>query len=288
MSGALAVVTAAVLFGTTGTAQALGPAGTTALGVGGLRIAVGAVALWAITGRRPRRPPPADLGWLVLGALGVAGYQPSFFTGTERAGVALGTIVALGSGPLFAGALDALAFRRRPSSSWYVATGLALAGGTMLVAAQGGTLRLEALGIGAAVGAGGSYALYAVATKALIDRGWRSTTALAWQFSLGGLALLPLSLAQPLGWVASVDGVLMLAHLGLVTVGIAYWLYGIGLRTLPTSTAVLLTLAEPVTAATAAVVLLDERLSFLGWLGGATVLAGLATGTRPRSVPPEG
>ena len=38
----------------------------------------------------------------------------------------------------------------------------------------------------------------------------------------------------------------------------------------------MLTLAEPVTAAVAAVVVLDERLDPAGWLGAAIVLAGLA------------
>jgi len=40
-----AVVLAAVLFGTTGTAQELGPSGTTPLGVGAARLAVGGLVL---------------------------------------------------------------------------------------------------------------------------------------------------------------------------------------------------------------------------------------------------
>ncbi len=50
MSGATrpiaAVVTAAVLFGTAGTAQALGPDDATPLGVGATRICIGTVVLW--------------------------------------------------------------------------------------------------------------------------------------------------------------------------------------------------------------------------------------------------
>ena len=283
MSGALAVICAAVLFGTTGTAQALGPDGTTPLGVGGLRIALGAVALWVIAGHGPRRPGRSELGWIALGGLGVAAYQPTFFTGTDRAGVALGTIVALGSGPLFAGLLDGVLFRRRPPPAWFLATGLALVGGAVLVAAQGGAVRLDTVGVLAALGAGLSYAVYAVATKALIERGGSSTAALAWQFTIGAMVLAPFVLTEPLGWATTAAGVAMIAHLGIVTVGIAYWLYGLGLRSLPTSTAVLLTLAEPVTAAIAAVIALDERLPLLGWLGALVVLAGLALGARPRS-----
>ena len=49
-----------------------------------------------------------------------------------------------------------------------------------------------------------------------------------------------------------------------------------GLRTLDTATATTLTLAEPVTAAIFAMVVLDERLSAIEWVGAAIVLAGLA------------
>lgn len=44
----IAVLAAAVLFGTTGTAQALGPESTTPLGVGAARLIVGGTALAAV------------------------------------------------------------------------------------------------------------------------------------------------------------------------------------------------------------------------------------------------
>jgi len=71
-------------------------------------------------------------------------------------------------------------------------------------------------------------------------------------------------------------------------VGLAYVLYGWGLRAVPSSSAVTLTLAEPLTAAIAAVIILDERLRPAGWLGAAVVMSGLvlvgwasARSTRP-------
>lgn len=284
MPGSVAVLLAAVLFGTTGTAQALGPDDTTPLGVGWLRIVVGAAALVAIASRSPRPAWRQHAGWLLVGGVGVAAYQPTFFTGTDRAGVALATIVALGSGPAFAGALDALLFRRRPAASWLRGTAIALAGCALLVAARGGSSVVDAVGVASAIGAGASYALYATAAKVLITRGMESTLALAAMFAIGAVALTPLAIGEPLGWVTSGEGTLMLLHLGVVTVAIAYALYGYGLRSLPTSTAVVLTLAEPVMAAVAGVVVLDERLPALGWVGAAVVVGGLALGGRtPRT-----
>jgi DME family drug/metabolite transporter len=81
----------------------------------------------------------------------------------------------------------------------------------------------------------------------------------------------------------------MVMHLGIVTVAVAYLLYGYGLRSIPASMAATLTLAEPVTAALAGVVVLDEHLTAAGWIGAALVAAGLVlTGVRrpgPRPAP---
>lgn len=277
----LAVVGAAVLFGTTGTARALGPAAATPLGVGTLRLLVGAATLWILARRRPRLARiRGHLPAVGLGALGVAAYQPAFFLGTGRSGVALGTIVALGSGPVFAGALQWAWLRRPPSVVWAAATAVMLAGGVVLVLGRGGGSSFDLLGILGSLTAGLGYALYAMAAKHLIDGGVHSTEGLAWQFTVGALVLVPFTVGQPLGWLAQPRGLLMVAHLGILATGLAYLLYGWGLRSVSTSTAVTLTLVEPVTAAIAAVVVLHERLRWYGWFGVALVVAGLAVAGR--------
>jgi drug/metabolite transporter, DME family len=273
----LAILGASVLFGTTGTARELGPDGTTALGVGALRIAIGSAALWCFARRLPSvRTLAAHPLPFLLGAFGVAVYQPCFFVGTERCGVALGTILALGSGPLFAGSLEWAVWRRLPTRAWVAGTALTVSGGTLLVSAGGGDARADAIGILCALAAGFGYAVYALAAKVLIERGEDSTVALAWPFTLGAAVLLPFAAAEPLGWAVTAEGVVMLLYLGVLTVGLAYYLYGRGLRSLDTSTAVTLTLAEPLTAALAAMIFLDERLATFGWIGAALVVAGLA------------
>jgi DME family drug/metabolite transporter len=72
----------------------------------------------------------------------------------------------------------------------------------------------------------------------------------------------------------------MLLHLGIFTAGIAYVLYGWGLRTLHASTAVSITLVEPLTAALAAFVVLGERLSVQSWFAGVAILLGLVVLSR--------
>jgi drug/metabolite transporter, DME family len=273
----VAVVAAAMLFGTTGTAQELGPDGTTPLGVGTLRIVVGAGALWCFARTRPSWAELARHRWLfMLGAVGVAAYQPAFFTGTSRSGVALGTVVALGSGPVFAGLIEWIWLSRRPTGRWLAATAVMVLGGALLVFAGEAGATVDAVGVLGSLAAGFGYAVYAIAAKLLIDRGVDSTVSLAWPFSIGALLLVPFALGEPLAWALTAEGALMLVHLGVLTVGLAYFLYGWGLRTLSSSTAVTLTLAEPLTASIVAVVVLDERLRPAGWLGAALVVVGLA------------
>src|SRR3954447_8517129 len=128
----LQILLAALCFDTTGTAQALGPAGLSPAGVGAARILVGGALLVAVAlagraslGRLPRRP-------LLVAAAGVAAYQLSFFAAVHDTGVALGTIVALGSAPALAGALEWSLERRAPSPAWALATALACAGVALL------------------------------------------------------------------------------------------------------------------------------------------------------------
>ena len=135
--------------------------------------------------------------------------------------------------------------------------------------------------------AGAGYAIYAVSTRRAIAHGVESTRALAWQFSIGALVLAPgLALVSSSG-LATGAGMALVAHLGVFTVGVAYLLYGIGLRHLKPATAVSLTVIEPVAATTIAAVVLDERPSTFGWVGAGIVIIGFALLTRQRGEEPR-
>src|SRR3954464_10369103 len=115
----LQVLFAAICFGTTGTAQALGPDGLSPAGLGAARILVGGPLLVLIgaagLARLPRGP-------LALAAAAVAAYQASFFAAVADTGVAVGTIVAIGSGPAIAGAIEWALTQRAPTRAWAAAT----------------------------------------------------------------------------------------------------------------------------------------------------------------------
>src|SRR3954470_17908433 len=157
------VLLAALCFGTTGTAQALGPAGLSPAGVGAARILVGGGLLVAFAGGLPRLP----LRPLLIAAGGVAAYQLCFFAAVADTGVAVGTIVALGSAPALAGALEWAVERRAPARAWAMATALACAGVAMLALA-GADAAISLPGVGLALCAGASYAGYTLAAKRML------------------------------------------------------------------------------------------------------------------------
>ncbi len=286
MRYAIVVLLAAVLFGTTGTSQALGPADTTPFSVGAVRLTIGGIVLgaiaFALSARRRRRADAAprrrlDLrSGLLMAATGASLwlYQPLFFFGTERNGVAVGTVVALGSSPIMAGLLEWAIRRKHPTAVWIGATALATAGVVLLAFGGGEATGADPLGLLASLGAGASFAIIANAQRRLLDDGWDPFTVVG---AMGITSAIPAIVSLPfldIGWLASSHGIVTALWLGLATITAAYAMFTWGLSGLTAATAATLTLGEPLTAALLGVIVLGEQLSALAIAG----LAVLATG----------
>lgn len=273
-AGSVLIVGAAALWGTTGAVMVLAPEGASPVSAGAARIVLGGALLVLAAGRSlaallatARR---GALGPLVLGAAGVAVSQTTYFVAVDRTGVAVATLVTIGSAPAFAGLLG-LPSGVRPSRRWLTATGLAIAGVALL--AGGGAA--DPAGIVLALISGCAYAVQSVAAARLV-RAWRDPLAAAGGvFGLAGAALLPVLAAGDLSWLASAGGVAAGGYLGAVTTSLAYLLYFRGLRTTEAATATTLTLVEPAIAAVLGLLFLGEHLSAAGGAGLILVAAGL-------------
>jgi drug/metabolite transporter, DME family len=275
------VLLAALCFGTTGTAQALGPDGTDPVGVGAARILVGGALLAVVAFLRRSDKTPWAPKPVIAAVAGVAVYQLAFFAAVADTGVAVGTIVALGSAPTLAGLFEWLVDRRRPSGRWAAATALACAG-VALLALAGGNADVSPAGVALAVTAGGSYAVYTLAAKRLLEHGHRPESVMAAAFGLGALVLLPILVATTPTWLAHADGIALALFLGIVPTAVAYLLFANGLKHLSASETATLTLAEPLTAGVLGAVVLAESLPPTALAGAGLVLAGLvALAVRP-------
>jgi drug/metabolite transporter, DME family len=279
----LHVLTAAVLFGTTGTAMALGP-DVEPVAVGTVRIVVGAVLLVAVAlalGGGRIALGQAHRGLVLLSGVFVAVYQASFFAAVAETGVAIGTVVALGSAPAFTGLFARTFTGERLRAEWYAATGLACAG-VCLLTLGGGSGDVSAPGVALALAAGAGYAGYAVAGKRILDQGATPEGAMAAVFATGGLLLSPLLFLVPAGGLLTTDGLLLAAYLGALPTALAYVLFARGLERLGPSETSTLTLAEPVTAMVLGFAVLSERPGAAAVAGAGLVLAGLALLALPR------
>ena len=287
MLPALAILAAALCFSTTGTAQALAGVDASPLAVGAARIVVGGGILGLLAlARRPHTPTPtasrlSTAALIAVGAIGVLAYQPLFFLGTRENGVAIGTVVALGSAPIATGIVDAVRSRRLPSPRWTLATAIALTGVVLVSGVTGGAVALAPGGLFASAGAGMSYALYTVCGKALIERGWNSTRVMGTVFGVAAVASLPVLLIAGASWLATPNGLALALWLGVVTTTVAYLLFGWGLARLTAVTVSTLTLAEPLAATLLGLFVLHEHLTPVSAIGLALIAVGLAVVSVP-------
>jgi len=286
------VLVASVLWGTTGTAATFAPAvgplaiGAAAMGLGGL--------LQALTAARPitrqRAVLHAQRREVLLGGAAVAVYPLAFYTSMRLAGVAVGTVVSIGSAPLASALAERVIDRHRLTARWTLGAALGLAGVVLLCLAEatrphpGHAAAWPTMaGVGLGLAAGATYALYTWAAHRLIGRGVTSRAAMGAVFGLGGLLLLPVLLATGAPLIASWPNAAVGAYLALVPMFAGYLLFGRALAHVAASTATTLSLLEPAIATILAVIVVGERLPAAGWAGLSLIAGCLVILTAPRA-----
>ena len=281
-----------MLWGTTGTAASFLPDSVSPLAVGASTMTIGGLLLFLVSARPALAAVRASSSrrWVLIGAVGVFVYPLAFYSSMSLAGVAIGNVVSLGTGPVFAALLEWIVERRRLTLRWALCTAVAIQGVILLAL---GSHRDDApqatsplLGIGLGVAAGLAYALYTYASSRAIGTGQPSRAVMGSMFGLGAIALLPVLLVFGAPLLQSTTTVGIAAYLALGPMFVAYLLFGVGMRTLRSSTATTITLLEPVVATILAVLVVGERLELLGWAGLILILGAvtvLATARQPRS-----
>lgn len=280
-SGSLLVLAGAILWGSNGTAQALGAAEAQPLVLGVLRILIGGLLLSLPAHIYSKSFPTfKPFSSVFLAAISAVLYQITFFSAVKLTGVSVGTIVGIGSSPIFAGIVAWLIRGEKPGVRWYFAT-FAGVGGTTLVALSTGMNSVVMTGVLLALASGLSYAFLAVFMKNTFQKRSDTVTATGEIFLLGGLLMLPLLFTYDLSWTKQADGAAIILYLGLVTGALAYYLFSKGLQNVTVATAGTLTLGEPLTAGILGVLILGEQLNLRGWGGICLLILGLIILTIP-------
>lgn len=273
--GPLWILLAAFLWGTTGTAQTFAPETAHPIAIGAARLSVGGISLLVtvlLLGKWNMKNWP--IKETLVASISMAIFQPLFFSAVTITGVAIGTVITIGSAPILSGVLEWIFFKKSPSKIWRYSTGLSIIG-CLLLSLNKGAVHVDPYGILMALGAGLAFAFYALVSRKLIEN-HSSLSVVAVVFTLSAIFLSPFLFIYDMSWMMEFSGVAVTLHLGIVTTGIAYLLFAKGLATVPSSTAVTLSLGEPLTAAIFGVFILKEKLDFTAWIGISLLLLGIA------------
>ncbi|MEV7195989.1 DMT family transporter [Streptomyces sp. NPDC093510] len=228
----------------------------------------------------------------------LAVFQTAYFASVEATGLAVGTVVTMGSGPVLIALGARLTLGERLGRAGVVAVVGALAGLVVLVLGGdgggdgGGDATVRPAGV-----AWGLVSAAAYAAMTLLTRWWGrgggadSSDTTVWAFAVVSLCLLPLAAAEglmPHTAEPARVGVYLL-YIAAVPTAVAYALYFAGAAVVRSATVSVITLLEPVGAAVIAIALLGEALTVATVVGTALMLAavtGLAV-TEARGVVAE-
>jgi inner membrane transporter RhtA len=237
-----------------------------------LRLLTSSLILLALA--RPRLRGRTASDWRPVLALGVALGAMNWAFYESFARIPLGVAVTIEFvGPL---GLAAVGRRSRRDLVW---VGLAALGVVLLSA---GPTKVDPLGFGLALLAGGFWALYILSTAAT-GRRWPGVEGLAVASTVATLAVAPFAVAIAGASLLEPRLLVLGALVGLLSSVIPYSLEMIALRTLPPRVFGVLMSLEPATAALVAALLLQEWLTPLQLLAIACVTAASVGATRTTS-----
>lgn len=267
------VVIAGVCWGLTGTLQRLAPETASSLTIGAIRVTGAGFFLLIYTVAREGFSmfrERWDLGGLLIAAFGQIMYQLTFFSAVRLTGVALGTMIAVGASPAMAGFLGRMLFKEPLTRSWYLSTGIAVAGCSLLIlGGSAGELSADFLGCLLALAAAFSYTFMGLGLRKIGDHGAAQTITLV--FSLSGLLGLPILALSDTSWMLSLRGIGVILALVIAATILPMALFSISVHKIPFSRAYTLSLTEPLTASLLAVCFLGEKVT-LSWMLGAVLL----------------
>jgi DME family drug/metabolite transporter len=242
--------------------------------------------------RTPETRAAAAVRVLVTGA-GLTLFQAAYFCAVQATGLAVATVVTLGSAPVLIALAARAAMGERLGRGGTFAVAGALAGLAVLVLGDGGTT-VRPAGIVLAVLSATGYAGITLLTRWYGQRG-RAADPLdtsLWSFGICALVLAPMAAGEGM-WPHAADlgrTLALLGYLASVPTAIAYALYFAGAAVVRAATVSVIALIEPVSAAVVAVTLLGERLGPATVAGTIILLAAVTAlaweetrGQRPRA-----
>jgi len=283
----LCLVLSGLLWGTGGLIGTIfgQAAGLSAISVAAYRLLAGGGLIVAFLTLSGKRWPAGRAAWTRIAVNGLlsAIFQGCYFAAMSLTSVSLATLVTIGATPVIVAIAEQARGRRALDKADAVTMAMALAGLGLLGGLPGGgfseTAVLASTGM-ALLSAAGFAAVTLIGTSPV--PGLDELALNGFGFTLGGMALLALA-GGGLGFRPGLASAALLAALGIGPTAMAYTLYFRALRKASATTAALLTLIEPLTAAVLAALVLGERLSTTGIAGAVMLLSAVVRTVRADS-----
>ncbi|WP_081913356.1 DMT family transporter [Glycomyces sp. NRRL B-16210] len=275
-------------WGTTGAAAAIvyrvGDLGPVAVSfwrnLGGLALLLAFTAVRPVRARPATRRPLRGRAALLGGVgLGMAVFQTAYFAAVEATGVAVATLLTLGSGPILTAVGARLLLGERVGRGGTFAVAGALAGLGVLVGGNGLSL-VDPAGIGLSLLSAAGYAVVTLLGRLTGRRAdaEHPFTLTLWSFGIGAVLLAVPAwfeglLPQPEDALRTFA---VIAYLAAFATALAYPLYFAGAARVRAATVAVMMLLEPVTAAALAVSVLGEPLTVATVAGSLVLLGSIA------------
>ena len=268
------ILVAAIFWGTTGTLQTFLIGDISPISIAVVRSFIGGSILLAyVIITKKLRLRKWSWKWTFLAALFIGLFQTAFFTSVQLTGVAIGTVVTIGSAPIFAGLVEWILFKYKPTSTWGIATFLAIIGVCLLFVQTDASI-VNIKGVILGLIAGFLFACYTNFSKKLTEQ-QPTLPAVAMTFTICSLFLMPFGALDGFAWVLEKQNFFVMGIMAIATTTIAYVLFLTGLKKVSSSAAVTLSLAEPLTAALLSVIIVKEHLPVVSWVGVLCILTGI-------------
>ncbi|MWP61650.1 DMT family transporter [Gilliamella sp. Pas-s25] len=271
--GSLAIVLASILWGTTGTVATFAPSlsslfiGAVAMGIGGILQCV--LAIPQII--KERDLLTQHIYFLIVGAVAVMIYPLAFYSSMRLSGVTIGTVVSIGSAPILSAIIEYVKGDFHLTKRWLIGAMFGILGMILLSFAENHSTTIEnnhiIFGILLGLIAGFTYALYSWSARQLMLKTISTTSAMGATFGCGGILLIPVMVLTGSGLFDSLTNISVCVYMALIPMFLGYLCYGYGLSKISASSAITISLLEPVIAAILAMLIIGEKMSLVGWLG---------------------
>lgn len=275
--GALAMLMAGLFWGGSGTISRFAPAAALGqpLALAWTRLFFGGVMLCAAALAVRRRGVLSAARAAFLAGICMAMNQTGFFMSMDVLGVALSTMLVIGSSLVMAGVLGCF-LGEVPSRLWWFAALLGVAGSCLAAApgSAGASFQLAGLLWGLLGGLG--YALLGLNLKLLARRGLgpleSNGAALLW----GAVLMLPLLWGRDMSWLATARGMANALALGFFPTAVPHFFFALALTRITVGQSYTIGLVEPLTAGLLGVFFLGETATAVQAAGMALEFACMA------------